>query len=137
MSQAIEQFVSLLDSNESYEAWILWINAEFSDRINSMTGSANLYDDTDCLVTINQRVKIGNTTSHPMVKTMLIHFSKRRFCQWPCGCRSIAHVFGEVDSAGEEMSEDMHTKNETKTLHMNNLYNNSKRKFLKQLWEQQ
>ena len=42
---------------KSDEAQILWINAEFSDRINSMTGSADLYDDTDHLVTINQRVK--------------------------------------------------------------------------------
>ena len=44
---------SLLDINESDEAWILWINEEFSDRINSRTGSADLYDDTDHLVTIN------------------------------------------------------------------------------------
>ena len=90
-----------------------------------MTGSANLYDDTDHYVTINQRVKIGNTTSHPMVKTMLIHFSKRRVCQQPGSCRSIAHIFGEVESEGEEMSEGMHMKNETNTLCMNIFYNYS------------
>ena len=120
-SSLLNSSFSLLDNNGSDEAWILWIDAEFSDRINS----ADIYDDTDCLVAIDQRVKSGNTTSHPMVKTMLIHFSKRRFCQWPGGCRSIAHVFGEVESQGEEMSEDMHMRNETNTLCMNIFYNNS------------
>ena len=61
---------------------------------------------------------------------MLIQFSKRRVCQWPGGCRSIPHVFGEVDSEGEEMSEGMHTKNETNTLHMNIFYNNSMKERL-------
>ena len=60
-----------------------------------------------------------------MIKTMLIHFSKRRFFQWSSHCRSIAHVSGEVDSEGEEMSEGMYMKNETNTLHMNIFYNNS------------
>ena len=124
-SSLLSNSFSLLDNNESDEAQILWINAEFSDRINSRMGSADLHDDTDHLVAINQRVKIGNTTSHPMVNTMLIHFSKRRFCQWPGGCRSIAHVFGEVDSEGEEMSEGMHMKNEKNTLHTNIFYSYS------------
>ena len=97
----------------------------FQTESTQMTCSADLYDDTDHLVTINQRVKIGNTNSHPMVKTMLICFSKRRFCQWPGSCRSIALVFGEVDSEGEEMSEGMHMKNETNTLCLNIFYNNS------------
>ena len=56
---------------------------------------------------------------------MLIHFSKRRVCQWPGGHRSIVHVCGEVDSEGEEMSEGMHMKKERKKLHMNIFYNNS------------
>ena len=47
-SSLLSSSFSLLDNNELDETWILWINAEFSDRINSMTGSADLYDDTDC-----------------------------------------------------------------------------------------
>ena len=54
-SSLLSSSFSLLgvDNNESEEASILWTNAEFSDRINSMTGFASLYDDTDHLATIN------------------------------------------------------------------------------------
>ena len=52
----------------------------FLTESTSHTGSADLFDDMDHLVTINQRVQIGNTTSHPMVKPILIHYSKRRVC---------------------------------------------------------
>ena len=60
-----------------------------------------------------------------MVKTMLIHFSKRIVCQWPGGCRYIAHVCDEVDAEGKEMSESFCMKNEANKLHMNIIYNNS------------
>ena len=72
-----------------------------------------------------------------MVKTMLIHFLKKRVHQWPGVCRSNAHVCGEVDSEGDEMSEGMCMKNETNTLCMSIFYNNSINKVLIQLWEQQ
>ena len=46
-SSLLSRSFDFLDINESDEARILWINEEFSDRINSWTGSDDLYDDTD------------------------------------------------------------------------------------------
>ena len=66
---------SLLDINESDEAQILWIN----EGISSWTGSADLYDNRDHLVTINHRVKIGNPTSHAMVKQYSFVSQKEEF----------------------------------------------------------
>ena len=99
-SSLLSRSFSLVDNNESDEAWILWINEEFSDRINSRTGSADLYDDTNHLVTINRRVKFGNTTIIQCQNNAHL-FLEKCVCEWPGGCRSIAPVCGELDSEGE------------------------------------
>ena len=64
-----------MQCNVHMTAQILWIN----EGISSWTGSADLYDHRDHLVTISHRVKIGNPTSHPMVKQCSFLSQKEEF----------------------------------------------------------